>query len=138
MRQSDKRKNVIFLLYLSEFYDRWDLNEEADLFLESFVSETDEHQGIKEKFFEVLSKLGEIDPLISATAEGWNLERMDKVDLAIMRMAVYEIYYEPDIPSAIAINEAVVMAKTYGGDDSSSTFINGILGRIERNRLGNE
>lgn len=138
MRQSDKRKNVIFLIYLSEFYDRWDLNEEADLFLESFVKETDEHQAIKDKFFDVLSKLGEIDPLIQATSEGWNLERMDKVDLAIMRMAVYEIYYEPDIPSAIAINEAVVMAKTYGGDDSSSAFVNGILGRIERNRIGNE
>ena len=138
MRQSDKRKNLVFLLYLSDFYDRWDLNEEIDLFMESFVKETEEHQGLKDKFFEILPKVGEIDPVIAATAEGWNLDRMDKVDLAIMRMAVYEIMFDPSVPSPVAISEAVILAKAYGGDDSSSTFINGILGRIERNRTKNE
>jgi N utilization substance protein B len=70
-----------------------------------------------------------IDREIEATSEHWSLMRMPFVDRNILRLAVYEIMFEPEVPASVAINEAVEMAKVYGGDDSSK-FVNGVLGRI--------
>lgn len=152
MKQSLKRKHVVFLLYLSEFYEKAELDEQIDLYFKSNAEEetikdtqfcfndcleSDVAEELTRKFYSVREKLGLIDAMISGVSDGWKLERMGKIDLAIMRMAVYEIFYD-ETPSAVAINEAVILAKTYGGDDSSSTFINGILGRLERNRQSNE
>ena len=65
----------------------------------------------------------------SAVTRGWKTARMGKVDLTLLRLAVYEIKFEDDIPTGVAINEAVELAKKYGTDDSSS-FVNGILAKI--------
>lgn len=70
-----------------------------------------------------------IDATIERLSEHWVLSRMPLVDRNILRLAVYELLMEPDIPSSVTINEAVEMAKLYGGDDSSK-FVNGILGRL--------
>jgi N utilization substance protein B len=70
-----------------------------------------------------------IDETIEATSEHWTLMRMPFVDRNILRLAVYEIMFEDGVPDSVAINEAVEMAKVYGGDDSSK-FVNGVLGRI--------
>ncbi|MDI6900223.1 MAG: transcription antitermination factor NusB [Anaerosomatales bacterium] len=70
-----------------------------------------------------------IDRIIEGTSEHWALSRMPFVDRNILRLAVYEIVFERDVPASVAINEAVEMAKVYGGDDSSK-FVNGVLGRI--------
>jgi N utilization substance protein B len=70
-----------------------------------------------------------VDRQIEATSQHWSLMRMPYVDRNILRLAVYEILLEPDVPHSVAINEAVEMAKIYGGDDSSK-FVNGVLGRI--------
>lgn len=67
--------------------------------------------------------------MIAGVAEGWKINRMSKVDLTIMRLAYYEMKFDDDIPVIVAINEAVELAKKYGGDDSSS-FINGILAKL--------
>jgi len=73
---------------------------------------------------------GRIDKLIEDTSENWALSRMPLVDRNILRIAVFEmIYRDEDVPDSVAINEAVEMAKVYGGEDSSK-FINGILGRL--------
>lgn len=72
---------------------------------------------------------GAIDETIEATSEHWTLMRMPFVDRNILRLAVYEIMFEDGVPASVAINEAVEMAKVYGGDDSSK-FVNGVLGRI--------
>ena len=77
----------------------------------------------------VMEKKDEIDSLIENHARGWSLERMPKVDLAIMRLAIYELRFREDIPWNVSINEAVELAKKYGGDQSKS-FINGVLGKI--------
>jgi N utilization substance protein B len=73
--------------------------------------------------------LAEIDGRIESTSENWSLGRMPFVDRNILRLAVYEILHEDDVPDSVAINEAVEMAKLYGGEDSSK-FVNGVLGRI--------
>jgi N utilization substance protein B len=76
-------------------------------------------------------RLGDIDALIAGASDHWKIGRIAKVDLAILRLAVCEMMYADDIPVAVAINEAVELAGTYGGDKSSE-FVNGVLGRIAR------
>lgn len=84
----------------------------------------------------VESELDAIDETIGQTSEHWTVARMPLVDRNILRVATYEILHSPDVPASVAINEAVELAKTYGGDDSSK-FVNGVLGRIaEQHRCG--
>ena len=73
----------------------------------------------------------ELDEVIGQYAQGWALNRLAKVDLTILRMAVYELRYMPEVPVGATINEAVELAKAYG-EDKSSGFINGILGSVAR------
>ncbi len=75
--------------------------------------------------------LEEIDERIAACSHKWNKERISRVALAVMRVSVYEMLYEGDIPASVSINEAVELAKKYGGEDDSA-FVNGILGTIAR------
>ena len=74
----------------------------------------------------------EIDARLSSTSENWALGRMPIVDRAILRLAVYEMLFADDVPVSVAINEAVELAKIYGGEDESSRFVNGVLGNIAR------
>jgi N utilization substance protein B len=83
----------------------------------------------------VVLHLDEIDPLIAAAAPTWPLAQMAKIDKSILRLAVYEVLHEPDVPYKAAINEAVELAKVYGSD-SSSRFVNGVLGTIAAKKLG--
>lgn len=83
-------------------------------------------QGLEEK-------LPEIDRIITERAEGWRLERLHSVDRNILRLAVYELCYREDVPPQVVIDEAVELAKKYGGEHSP-VFINGILDRIWKER----
>ena len=80
-------------------------------------------------FNKIIAVLEEIDKIINESSKGWKTTRMGKVDLTLIRLAVYEIKYEEDIPTGVAINEAVELAKKYGTDDSPA-FINGVLAKI--------
>ena len=73
--------------------------------------------------------LDEIDTLINTHATGWKTSRMNKVDLTILRLAVYEMKWDDDVPVSVAINEAVELAKQFGGEESPS-FVNGVLAKI--------
>ena len=77
----------------------------------------------------ICHNLNKIDSLINENAIGWNINRMARVDRNILRLAIFEIKYNPKVPQAVAINEAVELAREYGSDKSTS-FINGILGKI--------
>jgi len=79
----------------------------------------------------VREKRDEINELISRHAENWRLERMSFIDRNILRLAVYELHYQDDVPTSVAINEAVEIAKRYSTDDSGP-FINGILDSMAR------
>ena len=76
-----------------------------------------------------MEHLDEIDTMLKDNTEGWDLNRIGKAELAILRLAVYEIKFDDDIPTGVAINEAVELAKIYGQDQSSG-FINGILAKF--------
>jgi N utilization substance protein B len=71
----------------------------------------------------------EIDKLLESASENWKIDRIDKVDLAVMRLSIAEIKYMEEIPNSVSINEAVELAKKYGSGDSGK-FVNGVLGRI--------
>lgn len=83
---------------------------------------------IEEVYFGILEHLEEIDALIQEMAANWSLNRIAKVDLSILRLAIYEIKYT-DVPNKVAANEAVEIAKAYS-TDKSPKFINGILGSV--------
>ena len=74
----------------------------------------------------------DIDARLDHASDNWALDRMPVVDRAILRVAVYEMLYVDEVPVSVAINEAVELAKAYGGEDDSSRFVNGVLGRIAR------
>lgn len=80
---------------------------------------------------EVASHAEEIDQIIANHTQGWAIDRLDKVDLSILRLAVCEMLYRDDVTQAIAINAAVELAKIYATDNSPS-FINGVLGAIAK------
>lgn len=80
----------------------------------------------------VAEKQSEIDSYLTSTSENWALDRMPVIDRAVLRLALYEMIYVDEVPVSVAINEAVELAKLFGGEDESSRFVNGILGRIAR------
>ncbi len=82
----------------------------------------------------VFKNLEHIDKTIELYSKGWKLARISKVDLSILRLSIYEVSYRNDIPFNVSINEAVELAKNYSGEESSS-FINGILGKISKERV---
>lgn len=123
------REQAMKLLYQFQLRND-DIEEQVELFL----AETENLEELDADYFldvvrGVTGKLAEIDLLIKSHAKGWSLERMPKVDLAIMRLSVYELNFRRDIPWNVSINEAVELAKKYGGEQSKA-FINGILGKV--------
>ncbi len=73
--------------------------------------------------------------IITPTLKDWTISRISKVNLALLKIAVYEIYFMEDIPEKVSVNEAVKLAKTYGGKESAS-FVNGVLGTVLANKEG--
>ena len=89
----------------------------------------EDKQYIQNKYEAVVSRVPEIDGILNENAKGWKTSRMNKVDLTILRLAVYELKWDDEIPVGVAINEAVELAKRFGGDESPS-FVNGVLGKV--------
>jgi N utilization substance protein B len=83
----------------------------------------------------VVSHLGELDAAIGAAAKDWDVKRLASTDLAILRLAAYELNYRADIPPEVAINEAIELAKLYS-EDGAPKFVNGVLGEIARKADG--
>ena len=84
---------------------------------------------IRNKALDVILKTEEIDKLINDNTKGWKTARMNKVDLSILRLAVYEMKWDEEIPESVAINEAVELSKKYSGDEGPS-FVNGVLAKL--------
>ncbi len=130
MSRREIREQIFKLLFRAEFYDEGELPEQLQLFFEDLDKKEEKDTNyIQEKFGQILARLPEIDGMVNAVAQGWKTTRMGKVDLTLIRLAVYEIKFEEGIPTGVAINEAVELAKSYGTDDSAS-FVNGILAKL--------
>lgn len=81
----------------------------------------------------IVPMIPQLDEEINKVAQGWNTKRMGRVELTILRQAVYEMRYDSDVPDKVAINEAVELAKKFGGNDSPA-FINGVLARLVKDQ----
>ena len=130
MSRREIREQIFKMLFQMEFHSEEELEEQFQLVMEE-LEETDEVKRayIEQKLSEIRNHLAEIDALINERATGWKTNRMAKVDLALIRLAAYEMKYEADIPTGVAINEAVELAKIYSSDGAPS-FINGVLAKV--------
>ena len=131
MNRRSLREQVFKLLFRVEFNEREEMEEQCHLFLEheEVVMTEEEETHSVEKYKAIHEKLEEIDAMINEKAKGWNTDRMGKVDLTVIRLAVYEMKYDETIPDGVAINEAVELAKMYGQDESAG-FVNGVLAKF--------
>lgn len=133
MKRSQLREQVFQLLFRVEFHPEEDMNEQEVLFSEWSdmpFSEKDASY-VRQKYENVMQHLSEIDAQINEKTIGWNTGRMGKVDVTVMRLALYEMLYDETVPQGVAISEAVELAKKYGQDDSPS-FVNGVLAKFAR------
>ena len=129
MSRKEIRERIFQILFRIEFHQKEELLEQLAYPAEEMGTSEEDAAYIQDKIHAVAEKTEEIDAMINAVAKGWKTARMGKVDLAILRLAVYEIKFDDDIPTGVAINEAVELAKKFGTDHSSS-FVNGILAKI--------
>ena len=139
MNRRTLREQVFKLLFRVEFNDENAMQQQKELFFEDetvAVSEDEDvmvadkfKEEIAAKYEKVAEKIAQIDEMINEKTEGWKTSRMGKVDLAILRLAVYEIVFDDTIPNPVAINEAVELAKKFGRDESPK-FINGVLAKF--------
>ena len=119
------------LLFRVEFHDVADMPEQIRLFFENSedVGSQKDAGYIESRCQAICEKLPEIDKLINDNTEGWDTARMGKVELAVLRLAVYEMCFDDDIPAGVAIDEAVEIAKKFGQENSGG-FVNAILAKI--------
>jgi len=129
MSRREIREQIFKVLFRAEFYTREELEEQLELSVEEIQAPEEDIDYISRKTRDISLHLIEIDELINARARKWKTSRMAKAELAIIRLAVYEMNYEEDIPVSVAINEAVELAKRYG-DDRGPGFVNGILAQL--------
>jgi N utilization substance protein B len=124
------REHIFLMLFIKDFHGADELKEQAELYISELEKPSlEDSTYLTARFQSVIGKLEEIDAILSEASSGWKLSRMGKVDLTILRLAVFEMRYDEDIPVKVAINEAVEMAKKFGGDESPS-FVNGVLAKL--------
>ncbi|MBR5066016.1 MAG: transcription antitermination factor NusB [Lachnospiraceae bacterium] len=150
MNRKTEREFTFKLLFMSDFYEKKELGDELllyfdapfpfedkeddDVAVESITSlkesvNEDDRRRIVARYVDIIDKLDDIDKRISEVSKGWTIDRIGKVELALLRLAVYEIVYDDNIPTSVAINEAVELSKKFGPQDSYA-FVNGILARF--------
>lgn len=130
MSRREIREHIFRMLFRRDFHDETELNEQIDFYFESLEAPKEEELNyLRERFNKIVEKIPDIDVILADASSGWRLNRLGKVDLTIMRLATYEIEYDDEIPNKVAINEAVEIAKIFGGE-SSGAFVNGVLAKL--------
>lgn len=130
MNRRQQREHIFKLIFSYAFDVKEDFAEHMTYYLDEI--ETDHQESleyIKEKALKIVESMDDIDRRINERINDWTTDRIGKVEVAIIRLAVYEIFYDDDVPNSVAINEAIEIAKKYGGDNAPS-FINGVLANI--------
>lgn len=132
MKRRELREHIFKLLFLGEFNGEEEMPKQLELYFSGLEELKEEDQAYMEKKYQLVQeKLSEIDERLNGASKGWKTSRMSKVDLAILRLAAYEMNYDEEIPVKVAINEAIELGKAFGGEESAH-FINGILGKLAK------
>lgn len=130
MNRRKLRKHIFMILFLSGFHPEDELTEQIELYIGGIEDiEEEDAAYIREKARAILSMLPQLDEMIEERATGWSVKRMDRASLNLIRLALYEMKFDEDIPGGVAINEAVELAKQYG-DEGSGSFVNGVLAKF--------
>ena len=130
MKRTEQREHIFKLIFGADFNEAAEQGTQAELYFEQIESATEKDmQYISEKAQKVVEKIDEIDAMINEHTTGWKTGRMNKVDLTILRLAVYEMKWDEDVPTGVAINEAVNLAKKYSSEGGAS-FVNGVLAKL--------
>ena len=128
--RTSARRAALQVLYQSEITNRAIIRILAD---KPCVSEEINLDSYARTLLEgVAAHKEEIDAQVGTVSENWALDRMPIVDRSILRLAIFEMTYVKEVPISVSINEAVELAKEFGGEDDSHRFVNGILGRIAK------
>lgn len=128
MYRRSLREQLFKLLFRVEFNPEEEIDRQRQFFFQNddiTFTEKDRAE-IEAKFDGICGKLPEIDAALAEASEGWEIGRLGKVELTILRLAVYEIRYDDSIPEGVAINEAVELARKFG-QDAAPAFINAVL-----------
>lgn len=130
MTRSELREHIFRILFRTEFHSLDEIKEQEELYFELLGTYTEQDRTyISNKQEAVIEHLAEIDEWINTNATGWKTTRMNRVDLAILRLAVYEAKWDDEVPVKVAINEAVELAKRYSSDEGPA-FVNGVLAKL--------
>ena len=132
MRRTEARELFMQLLFQMEVQNDYG-SEIKDRFIQENLKDSNQLEYFNRLYDTTVTNLPLIDERLEECSENWKIKRMAKVDLAILRLSAVEILYLDDIPDSASINEAVDMAKKFGGDDSGK-FINGILGKVVKKK----
>ena len=140
MKRREIREHLLRLLFLKEFHEADEIEEQNQLYFDVLLPNegkgVDDAKEVMERYDKLKIYLPEIDSKLITEMQKWNLKRVGIVERNLLRLATFEVLYD-EIPSAIAINEAVELAKIYGGDQAPG-FINGVLSRIVKTKENTE
>lgn len=130
MVRTELREHIFKMVFQLEFHSPEEMPENLKLYFDNLENAADkDKEYIEKKYRAVAEKVSEIDAMIDEKSETWKTKRMGKVDLSILRLAVYEIKWDEDVPTGVAINEAVELAKKFSGEGAPA-FVNGVLARL--------
>ncbi|MCI8453628.1 MAG: transcription antitermination factor NusB [Lachnospiraceae bacterium] len=146
MTRREAREHCFKMLFCQDFYPAEEKETQLERYFEAPVEDETGEDGVdrilhqtalseenekrlKERAGLVMARIPELDQRINAVAEGWKTGRMGRVELTILRLALFEMKMDAEIPEKVAINEAVELAKKFGGDEAPA-FVNGILAKL--------
>lgn len=146
MTRRELREHCFKLLFCADFYPMEETKEQIEEYFTEPLEDVSTPEGVDEvlhspaldafdsgyvraKVEQMIEKIPDLDEQLNEIAKGWTTKRMGKVELTILRLALFEIRFDDDVPEKVAINEAVELAKKFGGSDSPS-FVNGILAKL--------
>ncbi|MDO5589547.1 MAG: transcription antitermination factor NusB [Lachnospiraceae bacterium] len=132
MRRSELREHIFRMVFGLDFTKEEEIPEQIQLYFDQLEDVKEEDmEYIRTKAEHIVEKQEEIDDMINTHTKGWKTTRMNKVDLCILRVAVYEMRWDDDVPVGVAIDQAVELAKKYSSDEGPS-FINGVLAKLAK------
>ena len=133
MTRRELRENIFKIVFRAECHGKDEMTEQRREYMKDKVESDDisdkDNEYIREKAKNVISHIEEIDKMLEEASDGWSVKRIGKTELAILRLAVYEIKFDDDIPFKVAVNEAVEISKNYC-EPEASAFINGVLAKF--------
>ena len=133
MSRRNDRIIAFTLVYERDFHDWQELDSAIDYYIDELGDDDPERAFIAAEVQGVAKHKAAIDGLVEKHSQDWDITRLNRLDLAIMRLGIFEMMFSTEVHESVAINEAVEIAKTYSGEDAAR-FINGILGNISKGR----